>query len=210
MQIGILTTLPTLGLEDYDAVWAALGAPADWPAGLLVHAATQGDDGVHLTEAWESRAQADAFLTERLGPAMAKALGARAAAPQVTEVALHALAIAPVPPMAHLRDAAGAIHNALATANLDLSLTDVQPPEHYLGRLVATGLLTEDESAALAEIIEPFTGHRVVPDPERIPERSRALRVDPSASPAAVAIAGPRRSVRNASACARDLSLIHI
>ena len=44
----------------------------DWPPGMLSHAAGTADDGAFIvTEVWSSRADQEAFMKSRLGPALA-------------------------------------------------------------------------------------------------------------------------------------------
>jgi hypothetical protein len=45
----------------------------DWPKGLISHVGGGGDGTVVVVEAWESRADAEAWLTDKLGPAMGQA-----------------------------------------------------------------------------------------------------------------------------------------
>jgi hypothetical protein len=62
---------------EYEAVNKQLGidmhtGEGDWPAGLLSHAAGTADDGAFVvSEVWSSRADQDAFMTSRLGAALA-------------------------------------------------------------------------------------------------------------------------------------------
>jgi hypothetical protein len=62
---------------EYTAVNKYLGldihtGQGDWPAGLLSHAAGTADDGTFtVTEVWSSREEQDAFMTSRLGAALA-------------------------------------------------------------------------------------------------------------------------------------------
>src|SRR5438874_6007619 len=64
---------------EYAAVNEHLGidmhtGQGDWPAGLLSHAAGTADDGTFIVaEVWSSRADQDAFMTSRLGAALAAA-----------------------------------------------------------------------------------------------------------------------------------------
>ena len=62
---------------EYTAVNEHLGpdihtGQGEWPAGLFSHAAGTADDGTFIvTELWSSRAEQDAFMTSRLGAALA-------------------------------------------------------------------------------------------------------------------------------------------
>src|SRR5207247_9813541 len=62
---------------EYGAVNKHLGidmhtGQGDWPSGLLSHAAGTADDGTFVVaEVWSSRADQDAFMTSRLGAALA-------------------------------------------------------------------------------------------------------------------------------------------
>ncbi len=57
--------------EAYEQVSAALGDVAnDPPPGLLVHTASETEDGVQLVDVWESRQAAEEFERTRLLPAM--------------------------------------------------------------------------------------------------------------------------------------------
>ena len=42
----------------------------DWPKGLLSHVGGGGDGTVVVVEAWESRADQEAWMSEKLGPAL--------------------------------------------------------------------------------------------------------------------------------------------
>jgi hypothetical protein len=69
--IGVATP-PFGSIEQFDAVMAQVGGE---PEGL--HARYVGTTGSHLrvVTVWESKAHADRFFAERLGPALAKVLG---------------------------------------------------------------------------------------------------------------------------------------
>jgi len=77
---------------EYAAVNKHLGidmhtGQGDWPAGLLAHAAGMAEDGTFIvSEVWSSRADQDAFMTSRLGEALA--VGGVTAAPRVRWVPL--------------------------------------------------------------------------------------------------------------------------
>ena len=62
----------------YPKVNAMLGLdPAtgsgDWPKGLRTHVGGGGDGTVVVVEVWESRADQEAFMASRLGPALGQA-----------------------------------------------------------------------------------------------------------------------------------------
>jgi hypothetical protein len=62
----------------YPQVNAILGldpetGAGDWPEGLLSHAGGGGDDTVVVVEVWDSRADQEAWMTSKLGPALANA-----------------------------------------------------------------------------------------------------------------------------------------
>ena len=63
----------------YEAINKLLGidmqtGQGDWPAGLLSHAAGRAEDGTFIvSEVWSSPAAQEAFMTSRLGPALAAA-----------------------------------------------------------------------------------------------------------------------------------------
>ena len=79
MAVGLLFEFSgDVGKAEYDAVNGKLGLnPAagsgDWPAGLLSHGGGRTDDGKFVVyELWESREAQEAFMQQRLGPALAE------------------------------------------------------------------------------------------------------------------------------------------
>lgn len=68
-----------LGEDEYTAVNKFLGidmetGEGDWPPGLLTHAAGQSDDGTLIvSEVWDTRGDQEAFMSSRLGAALAAA-----------------------------------------------------------------------------------------------------------------------------------------
>ncbi len=89
MAVGIRLEFESLQLADYDAVCEALEFPADWPEGLLAHGSVEVEDKLRVYDVWESRAQFDQFVADRLGAAMGQALGERGEQPQITEELFH-------------------------------------------------------------------------------------------------------------------------
>jgi hypothetical protein len=59
--------------EMYDEVTKALGGAV--PAGMILHTATEVDDGIKIIDVWESRAAADAFGDQVIGPVMKRLMG---------------------------------------------------------------------------------------------------------------------------------------
>ena len=76
----VIATPPFTSIEQFDAVMAEMG---EEPDGLEARYVGTTDGEVRVISLWESKAHADRFMTERLGPALAKALGpAPAGAPR--------------------------------------------------------------------------------------------------------------------------------
>ena len=73
MQWITVATPPFGSIEQFDKVVAHAGGPPD---GLQArYAGTAEDDTLRVVTLWESKAHADRFFAETLGPALAKALG---------------------------------------------------------------------------------------------------------------------------------------
>ena len=89
MAIGVRMDFTRLQLADYDAVCEALNFPSDWPEGLLAHGSREVDGALRVYDVWESRAQFDEFVENRLGAAVGETLGERAEQPVVIEESLH-------------------------------------------------------------------------------------------------------------------------
>lgn len=79
MTEALILEFAGLGEDEYTAVNKLLGidmetGEGDWPPGLLTHAAGQADDGTLIvSEVWDTRADQEAFMTARLGAALAAA-----------------------------------------------------------------------------------------------------------------------------------------
>ncbi len=67
-----VATPPFGSIEQFDTVMAQVGGEPD---GLEARYVGTVGDGLRVVTLWESKAHADRFFTERLGPALAKALG---------------------------------------------------------------------------------------------------------------------------------------
>jgi hypothetical protein len=78
MAYGLIYEFPSsVGEAEYEAVNAKLGidssdANSAWPEGLITHASGPAPDGAFwLFEVWESKARQEAFMSTRLGAALA-------------------------------------------------------------------------------------------------------------------------------------------
>ena len=72
MQWIAVATPPFTSIDQFDKVMENVGAEPD---GLHARYVGTSDDGLRVVTLWESKAHADRFMAERLGPALAKALG---------------------------------------------------------------------------------------------------------------------------------------
>ena len=71
MWIGVATP-PFEAIEKFDAVMAQVGGE---PEGLQARYVGTTNGQLRVVTVWESKEHADRFFTERLGPALARALG---------------------------------------------------------------------------------------------------------------------------------------
>jgi len=90
MAIGLSIRFSDGTAEQYDAMHSEMKVDADPPEGMIFHAAGPIADGWGILDFWESRAQFDAFLESRIGPATA-ALGDAAfpTPPEIKEFPVH-------------------------------------------------------------------------------------------------------------------------
>ncbi|MET7279275.1 hypothetical protein ABZS29_13655 [Kribbella sp. NPDC005582] len=72
MQWIAIATPPFASIDQFDKVMENVGAEPD---GLHARYVGTSDDGLRVVTLWESKAHADRFMAERLGPALAAALG---------------------------------------------------------------------------------------------------------------------------------------
>ncbi|WP_020392681.1 hypothetical protein [Kribbella catacumbae] len=72
MQWIAVATPPYASIDQFDQVMEHIGTE---PEGLEARYAGSSEDGLRVVTLWESKAHADRFFAERLGPALAKALG---------------------------------------------------------------------------------------------------------------------------------------
>ena len=75
MAYGIVLEFTGVSEKDYRAVNEQLGidpdkGTGDWPAGLTSHAGGTTPEGLCVVEIWESKAQQEAFMANRLGAAL--------------------------------------------------------------------------------------------------------------------------------------------
>ncbi len=72
MQWIAVATPPFNSIEQFDAVMAQVGGEPD---GLQARYVGTADGRLRVVTVWESKAQADRFFTDALGPALARTLG---------------------------------------------------------------------------------------------------------------------------------------
>jgi len=72
MQWIAVATPPFNSIEQFDAVMAQVGGEPD---GLQARYVGTADGRLRVVTVWESKAQADRFFTDTLGPALARTLG---------------------------------------------------------------------------------------------------------------------------------------
>jgi hypothetical protein len=72
MQWIAIATPPFASIDQFDRVMDNVGTEPD---GLEARYVGSSADGLRVVTLWESKAHADRFFAERLGPALAKALG---------------------------------------------------------------------------------------------------------------------------------------
>jgi hypothetical protein len=75
MPYGIVIVFEGVTEKDYWAVNDALGIPRDdwtqgWPEGLISHSGGATATGWVVTEVWESKAEQERFMADRLGPSL--------------------------------------------------------------------------------------------------------------------------------------------
>ncbi len=78
MAAGLILEFDGFGRETYEAVNERLGidvesGAGDWPDGLLYHAGGAKPGGWVVFEVWESQANQERFMAERLGRALQEA-----------------------------------------------------------------------------------------------------------------------------------------
>jgi hypothetical protein len=78
MADGLILEFDGFGIEKYEQVNRLLGidmktGEGDWPAGMLTHTGGAKDGGWVVFEVWASQADQEAFMQDRLGPALAQA-----------------------------------------------------------------------------------------------------------------------------------------
>jgi hypothetical protein len=89
MAIMMLMEWVGIGETEYEAVRKTVNWEGDAPAGGMFHVAAVTDQGLRITDVWESAADFDAFAHDRLMPGV-KALGIPGE-PRVQLLPVHAI-----------------------------------------------------------------------------------------------------------------------
>jgi hypothetical protein len=87
MAVGIRIKLPGVNAEEFDRVDALIDVGGNHPDGLIFSASGPTQDGWRVLDFWESRAQFDAFMAGRVGPAVGAA--GVSVQPDIAEFAIH-------------------------------------------------------------------------------------------------------------------------
>jgi hypothetical protein len=87
MAVGIRVKFAGLGGEQFDKLHAKLDPRGNYPDGLIFHSSGPIDGGWGVLDFWESRAQFDSFVADRVGPAAAAA--GITAPPEIHEFPVH-------------------------------------------------------------------------------------------------------------------------
>jgi hypothetical protein len=85
MAVCLVINVPGATLEQYDQVRNGIGDPLG--DGQISHTAGATADGICVVDVWESRADFDRFMQEKLGEQLARAGFEQ---PQITEFEVHA------------------------------------------------------------------------------------------------------------------------
>jgi heme-degrading monooxygenase HmoA len=80
MPVSVITHIPNLPAEAYDAIAAQQAAPLREARGFIAHTAAVSPDGVTVTEIWEQRDDWQRFFEERVEPHLPPGLPAPAVA----------------------------------------------------------------------------------------------------------------------------------
>jgi hypothetical protein len=70
MALVIEQNMTGMTTEHYDAINKEMGFPDKVPDGLLSHVAAKTDDGLQITDVWESMEKFTAFIQDELMPAV--------------------------------------------------------------------------------------------------------------------------------------------
>lgn len=68
MPVAVTMEFASGTLEQYDAVMEKMGLDGVIPPGALFHFVTQTDDGIRVTDVWETAEQFQQFADEQIGP----------------------------------------------------------------------------------------------------------------------------------------------
>ena len=77
MAIGLVQEFTGMGQSHYESVMSELGLglgdDSGWPDGIISHVAGATEDGWCVVDRWKSMELFEAFMAERLGPAIERA-----------------------------------------------------------------------------------------------------------------------------------------
>ena len=89
MAFAMLTRYAGASIDQFDDAMAACNLDADPPIGQILHAVVQTPEGIETWDVWQTEETADAFVEQRLAPALRDA--GIAEDPEIRVYALHNL-----------------------------------------------------------------------------------------------------------------------
>jgi hypothetical protein len=89
MTVMMSMTYPGVTVEQYEDVRRIVNWEGDQPKGAMLHVCSVGDDGLHITDLWNSGEDFERFVNERLMPGIQKA--GITTQPDVRVLPLHAI-----------------------------------------------------------------------------------------------------------------------
>jgi hypothetical protein len=72
MAVAMFMRYPGVTPEEYDHLMLNLNLDAEPPVGEIIHAAAESPDGIRVADIWRTSAAAEAFVANRLKPALAE------------------------------------------------------------------------------------------------------------------------------------------
>ena len=93
MAVGIIEEFEGSDLDFYDVLAREIDFPANWPDGMIYHAAGAVPGGIRIVEQWQELEHYERFIELTILPAITALLGEEAerATPEVTVFPIHSV-----------------------------------------------------------------------------------------------------------------------